>query len=130
MLPKDRQEFIDMQVLPSVDTGRRVHHRDWPRTGPTVLTRGRDLGEGAVGRFSDRRREVPGGVVGWRLRFNFGEGWIRLRRLSGMREACFEAGAQIPKSSHLAGAPSFPTPSRCERVHKVARATGYVQQLF
>lgn len=40
-----------------------------------------------------------------------------------MREARFEAGAQIPKSSHLAGAPSFSTTSSCERVHKVARAT-------
>lgn len=69
-----------MQILPRVDTGRGVHHRDWPRTGATVPTRRSDLGDRAVGGFSDSRREVLGVVVGWGrvglTRVNFSEGWI------------------------------------------------------
>ena len=100
-----------MQILPSVNAGRGVHHRGWPRAGASVSTRGSGLRNGAVGGFLDNRRKVFVVVLGWRrvglARVDFGEGWVGFRRLSGMREARFEAGAQIPKSSHLARAPSF-----------------------
>ncbi len=43
-----------------------------------------------------------------------------------MREARFEAGTQIPKSSHLDCTLSVPTTSSCARVHKAAGATRVV----
>ena len=69
-----------MQVLPSVDAGRSVHHRDGSRAWGPVPTCGSDLRDRAVGGHSDSGREVFVVVVGWGrvglAGVDFGEGWI------------------------------------------------------